>query len=331
MRIGLCFDLRDPPAWRRGHASVYATALERAELADEIGIDTIWGSEHHGFEDGYLTQPLTFAAAVAARTSRVRVGTGVTIAPLRGTVDLVEQAAVVDLISNGRLELGLGAGYRRPEFDAYGVDISQRMPLLEQRAREVSELWSSGTLRPAPVQASAPLWLGVHGPRGARIAGRLGAGLLRLDAAMLEPYRAGLREGGHDEGGARLAGPANLVVSRDPERAWARIAPHLEYQWNSYAWYGAEGTDGPRGATPADGADAPIDAAGLRSPGPEMLSPNFDVVTPEEAVRRLRAWLGELPVVEAYFWESIAGMDDDLCREHIELLATEVRPALADI
>ena len=108
--IGVWFDLRNPPAWRQDPARLYAFALELCEEAELLGADSLWFSEHHCFEDGYLPQPLTFAAAAAARTTRVRLGTGILVAPLRKTAQLAEEAAVVDIISGGRLELGLGAG-----------------------------------------------------------------------------------------------------------------------------------------------------------------------------------------------------------------------------
>ncbi len=74
-----------------------------------------------------------------------------------------------------------------------------------------------------------------------------------------------------------------------------------------------------------------IDPEALRSKGPQMTIPSFDVVTPEDAVERLRTWLAPMPVSQVYFWDSIAGMDDDLVEDHLQLLATKVKPAIADL
>ena len=126
MKIGVWFDLRNPPGWRQDPARLYGFTLELCEEAERLGADSLWFSEHHGFEDGYLPQPLTFAAAAAARTSRVRLGTGILVAPLRKTAQLAEEAAVVDIISGGRLDLGLGAGYRMPEFELFDADFTVR-------------------------------------------------------------------------------------------------------------------------------------------------------------------------------------------------------------
>lgn len=324
MTVGLYFDLRNPPAWHRPWDTVYGQALERAEEAERLGLGSLWYTEHHFFEDGYLPQPLTFAAAVAARTRRARIGTAVMLAGLRPAVDFAEQAAVVDIISDGRFELGIGAGYRVPEFAAYGADIGRRFELLEERAREIRRIWDEGAATPGPLQERLPIWIGGGGPRSARIAGRTGEGLLMLNGKVLDVYRDTLRASGHDPQAARMGGPANILIATDPEAAWARVAPHVEYQWATYGRYGAEGT-------PDEGTHVPPTADQLRHPGPVMNPPRFDVVDPDEAVRRLRAWLEPLPARHVFFWDAIAGMPGDLADEHVRLLATRVMPRIADL
>src|SRR6478752_6498184 len=148
MRVGIYLDLRNPPAWRRPWARHYGRWLEIVEEADRLGTDSVWLSEHHFFEDGYLPQPLTFAAAVAARTTRARIGTAVLLPALRNAVQLAEEAAIVDLLSDGRLDLGVGAGYRVPEFDAFGAAASRRYRLVEERVNEVRALWAEGRTTP---------------------------------------------------------------------------------------------------------------------------------------------------------------------------------------
>lgn len=331
MNVGIFMDMRNPSEWERPWTDFYPAALDFIQEAELLGIDSVWLTEHHFFDDGYLPQPLTFAAAIAARTRTMRIGTAILIAPIRSALEIAEQAALVDLISGGRLELGLGAGYRVPEFEAFGEDINRRYSLLEDRAQAVRALWEEGGFTPRPLQEHAPLWIGGHGPRGARLAGHLGAGLLSFSAAVQEPYAAALHEAGHDPETARLSSLANMIVSDDPDAAWPLIAPHLAYQWSSYARYGAERQGGRKGqvATPLAELGPSVDPRTLRSPGPDMTQPNFDVVTPDEAVRRIRAWLGDLPVSTVYFWATIAGMPDKLAARHIELLGTVVAPSLA--
>src|SRR5579872_2731009 len=122
MQVGLFFDLRNPPGWRVDDARLYAFTLEAIEEAERLSMHSIWVTEHHRFEDGYLPQPLTFLAAAAARTKRVRLGTAILLSALRPAIQIAEEAAIVDIISGGRLEIGLGAGYQAPEYDLFKAD-----------------------------------------------------------------------------------------------------------------------------------------------------------------------------------------------------------------
>jgi alkanesulfonate monooxygenase SsuD/methylene tetrahydromethanopterin reductase-like flavin-dependent oxidoreductase (luciferase family) len=330
MRVGLYYDLRNPPRWRRDWALMYGRTLESIEEAERLGIGSVWVTEHHLFEDGYMGQPLQICAAIAARTSRVRIGTAVVLAPLHPAIDIAEQAATVDILSGGRLELGLGAGYRVPEFTVYGQDVGRRFELLEERVQEVRRLWAQDIATPPPVQDPLPLWLGVMGPRGARMAGRLGTGLLWLGDGLLEPYELGLRQGGHDPATRRQGGLANFILADDPEAALACVAPHVIYQRESYSRYGAEGrADGSTGALTVTGG--PVNVESLRKRFDPPTSPGFDVVTPDEAISRLSAWLGDRPVTDIFMWATIAGMPDDVADRHCELVATVLAPALADV
>lgn len=323
MKVGLFLDMRNPPEWHRDWHDLYEGWLDRLAWAENIGIESVWLTEHHLFEDGYLSQPLTFAAAIAARTKSIRIGTAITQAKLRPAIDLAEQAALVDIVSGGRMELGLGAGYRIPEWQAFGVDGTGRFEDLEATAAETRRLWSSGEPTPPPVQERVPIWIGGEGPRGARIAGRLGEGLLVLKPELLGPYREALASRGHDPDAARMGGCANFILADDPESAWPRIKEHLRHQWRTYFDYAAEGRRG----SPIPSSDPEE----LRSSTEVPILPRFDVVTVEQAAERLLPWLESMPVAHLYFWGSIAGMPDDLVDRHIELLAGGLAPALRSL
>jgi len=328
--VGIYTDMRNPPAWRRPWAEHYGRTMDRIVGAEDMGLDSVWVTEHHFFEDGYLPQPLTLAAAIAGRTRRMRIGTAVMLAPLRPSVQIAEEAAVVDLVSGGRLELGLGAGYRRPEFTAFGADPSERFRSLRRSVREIRRLWAEGAATPPPVQDPVPIWLGLMTARGARAAGRLGTGLLWLDEHLVAPYREGLSEGGHEPSSARMSGLAMVILADDPEEARARIRPHLAYQRESYARYGREGLGGDSATLPPTlVADAEGRREDREGPAAHARPPRLHVLTPEDAIPFLRGWLAQMPVRHVFFWESIAGMPDDLADRHVELLAGRLRPALA--
>ncbi|QNP75243.1 LLM class flavin-dependent oxidoreductase [Streptomyces roseirectus] len=319
MKVGLLFDLRNPAQWHRPWPDHYAHALELCEEADRRGADGVWFTEHHLFEDGYLPQPLTFAAAAAARTRRVRIGTSVMLPALRDPAHIAEEAAVVDLISGGRLELGMGAGYRVPEYELFGADISRRFTTTERHIAEIRRLWQEKAVTPGPVQDPVPLWGGFYGPRGGRLAGRLGIGLLHISHDVYEHYRAGLAEGGHDPRRARVSDLLPIFLSDDPEAAWARIAPHLAHQLNSYQQASVEGTGRP--------APPLIDPDALRDRTSDAPWGALQVLTPEDAAARIREMTDGLPVEHLIFWADIAGLPDDLVLRNMELVCEKL-PAL---
>jgi alkanesulfonate monooxygenase SsuD/methylene tetrahydromethanopterin reductase-like flavin-dependent oxidoreductase (luciferase family) len=321
MRVGVWFDLRNPPEWRQDPSRLYGFTLEMCEEAERLGAGSVWFSEHHGFEDGYLPQPLTFTAAVAARTSRVRIGTGILIAPLRNTVQLAEEAAVVDVISGGRVDLGLGAGYRAPEFALFGADLAARYRTLDAQVGELRRLWDDGVVTPSPVQERLPIWLGYQGPKGARRAGRMGEALLTAHAASWPAYRDGLAEGGHPAAAGRMAGGVQAYVTDDPERDWPLVSPYIAYQQDSYRRYLVEGTDRP--------APRPVSPDRLRERGPDAGPLSYYLFgTPEDVAGEIRKLTAGAPVETVWLWASVAGMPEEMVAEHVRTICGRLRPLL---
>ncbi|MEJ2885053.1 LLM class flavin-dependent oxidoreductase [Actinomycetospora aeridis] len=303
-RVGLYLDLRIPPGTRGG--DVYARTLDRVADAERRGLEAVWVTEHHGFADGYLPAPLTATAAIAARTRTLRVGTAVVIGPMVPVTTLAEQAAVVDLISGGRLELGVGAGWSAAELARVGADHRARYATLEDQLRRLPGLWADGTVTPAPVQDPLPTWVGARGPRGARLAGRVGAGLLWLDPALLAPYAEGLdgREG-------RLGGLVNVLLADDPDAAKAEVRAAAARNRASYS-----GND--------DAAPAKTDAT----------FPKLRILTADDAVATIREQLaplvGSFPVTDVFCFADLGGLPSDLVDRHLELVTDVLRPGLAD-
>ena len=317
MKLGLYFDLRNPAPWARPWPEVYGRALDLVVEAERLGAASVWFSEHHLFSDGYLPQPLTFAAAAAARTTRMRIGTAVLLAALRPAALVAEEAAVIDQISGGRLELGIGAGYSVPEYELYNADITKRYGLTDAAVAEIRRLLDEGIVTPPAAQNPFPIWLGYQGPQGAKRAGRLGVGLLSLDRALLDPYREGLVEGGYDPATARTGGMLDIIVADDPEAAFERILPHYAHQLNSYR----------AAAVAGSGRDAPkeITVEKLRSGAAQKGQiPGLRVLTPSDAVNAIREATDGSPVEHVYLWASVAGMPEDLVERHVELTCTQV-------
>lgn len=322
MEVGLYFDLRNPPRWHRPWPAVYGRTLELCEEAERLGAHSLWVTEHHLFEDGYLPQPLTFAAAIAARTNRARIGTAIVIAPLHHPVELAEQAAVVDILSGGRLDLGLGAGYLDTEYALFGADPSRKGGATFDTVAELRRIWREGSVTPPPVQQPLPIWVGPRSGRNAHRTGLAGEGLLRVAPELVEPYLRGLEEGGHGRGAARMAGPVNCFLSDDPERDWPRVAPHVAYQWGSYAVY-REGISFEEALAATD-----PDAWRVRGIGQGATS-GFLFGTPEHVAEQIRAYVGDAPVETIFVWGAVAGVDDPLVERNVELVSTRLAPLLA--
>lgn len=168
---------------------VYNEIIREAKAAESAGFDSCLITEHHQQADGYFPNPLMVSAGVARETTTLKVGTCVALAPLYNPIRLTEDTALVDIISGGRLVLGLGASYVSEDLAAFGVDVKQRGALMEDTTRFLKEAWTRDNLdfdgevyhfknmrvSPKPVQKPRPpLWLGAWTPGGLRRAGRLG-------------------------------------------------------------------------------------------------------------------------------------------------------------
>jgi alkanesulfonate monooxygenase SsuD/methylene tetrahydromethanopterin reductase-like flavin-dependent oxidoreductase (luciferase family) len=134
MRFGTYFFLQAPPGLT--HPQVIYNELEQVQWSEELGFDAVWLTEHHFIDYGLSVDPAALAAAIAARTHRVRIGLAAAILPFHHPVRLAEQLALTDIISRGRLDVGVGRGNRPVEFAGYGV------PQIESRGRmdEVVEI-----------------------------------------------------------------------------------------------------------------------------------------------------------------------------------------------
>jgi probable F420-dependent oxidoreductase len=254
MRFGLAlphYDFSTPG----GEAITFRRVAEAALHAERLGFDSVWVSDHFflslaryggGDELQGTLEPMTTLAGIAAVTERVRLGTLVACAPFRHPAVLVKQATAIDLISGGRMELGIGAGWYRDEFEAFGYgfgDTGERFALLEETLRVLDMLFREGPAdyegerfalhdaynHPAPAQSPRPpLWLGAKGgQRSLRLAARYADGWntvwrweLGAYADRVEVARRSCEELERDPATLRLSlGLATLIGADDRDLA----------------------------------------------------------------------------------------------------------------
>ena len=146
MKFGLFYLPTYIPEKRKAHTHMH-NIIEQVEYADKIGIDYVWMVEHHFVRHGgFLSANYAFLSYLAAKTQNIRLATGATIMALNDPVRVAEQAATLDQLSNGRFDLGVGRGFIRDEFDAFGVPMKESRQRVEEGLQLVLEAWAEKPL-----------------------------------------------------------------------------------------------------------------------------------------------------------------------------------------
>lgn len=332
-RFGLVFDFRNPARWRLPWDTLYGQALDRIAYAEDLGFEYIWLTEHHFVDDGYAPSAMPIAAAVAARTHRVRIGTQVLLLPLYNAVRLAEDAATVDAISGGRLIFGAGLGYRAEEFEALGIPMRERLPRFLETLEVIRRAWEEPsltfhgrfydldnvTVTPKPVQKPRPeIWIGASNEHGARRAAELGDGFLGVNKVhLIDVYRRRLAELKGPEAKPKVSKLAVMYVAEDPDRAWHELKDHFFYRHELYfQWLTEAGLTNPQ-YTPMGEI---TDADGLREADPTIIC---DVETCAELVE---GYLDEEGITDLALFMELPGADHGRIVESMELFARKVMP-----
>ncbi len=247
MKLGLYSSIASPPNGENLDRCVDGVIAE-AKLAEEAGFDSCFFGEHHQDQDGFLPSPLIVATAVAANTRKLRVGTSVILLPLHNPLQVAEDVLTLDIVSKGRVTLGVGLGYQAADFQAFDIPINERVSRLEEGVAVIRGAWSNEPfsfhgkhyqldnihVRPAPFpKPSPPLWIGASNPPGARRAGKLADGFVSTPSTGLEATTAlvnGYRE-------------AAIAAGREPQVVLMRDAWVASSRAEAERVYGPEVTD----------------------------------------------------------------------------------------
>ncbi len=334
MRVGLLYDLANPPHIARDDAEFYAHELDQIERADAWGIGGVWFTEHH-FTADYTANPLVMIAAAAGRTKRAALGTGILIPCLYHPVRLAEEIATLDVLSNGRVEIGVGLGWAIEEFKAFGVDPARRAGIVRETLEILRLAWTEDVfsyrgmyfslddvrVRPKPVQKPhPPIWGGATTVAGAERVARWRLPLLWVEPEISRAYMAAYVAEGFPVGEADIDGYINMFVCDDPAATWPEVRQYFLYQARRPDIKSRRA--GPGGAI-SDRREITLDDIERQRETGDIL-----VVTPKEAVEAVRKRAGGFPVSGFFCHNRICGMPDVLSDRHVELLAKHVAPAL---
>jgi alkanesulfonate monooxygenase SsuD/methylene tetrahydromethanopterin reductase-like flavin-dependent oxidoreductase (luciferase family) len=331
--FGYIYDFRNPDQWRRPWPELYAETLDFIAWTEGLGFEGAWVPEHHLADDGYVPSPLTVLGAIAARTKRIKLGTAIALAPLYHPVRFAEDCAVLDILSNGRLEMAIAVGYRQRETDAFGVSFAGRGSRTDEFLEIVRRLWrgesvtfegkhfsiKNARVMPPPPRGDIPLYIGGFSNKALQRAVVHGDGYHgNVDA--YPQYAEKLRENGKDPATGRLRMiDMFFLVASDPEKAWHELGEHFYYLQQSYQqWQHEDRTD--YDLNNVDVTLQPMSMEEFETSG------WVHILTPGQAIDRLRDMLNRAPI-EHFVMPVPPGFPLTKFRTYAELFAREVMPA----
>jgi alkanesulfonate monooxygenase SsuD/methylene tetrahydromethanopterin reductase-like flavin-dependent oxidoreductase (luciferase family) len=254
MKFGLLYIPDYYPERYHSASHYYGEMLEQIQYEEELGFDGVFFAEH--YVGGYaFPSPPIFATAVAQRTNRIRLGTGVTLLPLNNPIRTAEEYAMLDVLSEGRLDFGVGRGVLKAEYELFDINESESQGRFHESLEVILQAWTQDTITyegqyykirdvqslPKPVQKPhPPIWAaGAVTPESFLWAGQKGFNLMTVPFAYanheslqekLALYRSALQEAGHDPRSREVLGVYHLYVAPTDEEAHAVAKPYfLQY------------------------------------------------------------------------------------------------------
>jgi alkanesulfonate monooxygenase SsuD/methylene tetrahydromethanopterin reductase-like flavin-dependent oxidoreductase (luciferase family) len=317
----------------------YRCLIEQMVEVEKLGFDHAWVTEHHfGGYGGTLPHPPTFLSAVAQRTSRIRLGVAVAVLPLHRPIDLAEQYAMADVISDGRIDFGIGKGSEPVEYRKFGMSQDEATRRFHESAAVIRQAWSDNPVNfggefyryenvnilPKPVQRPhPPIWVGATRTEETfRWAGEQGHDLMTIPFVhpstgalrdLVKIYRDALARSGHDFVGRQVLGKFHIYVSDSFDRGMREAAPFMKNYSDIH-----HQVDPTRQLTERDiGAD---------------MARGFIIVgDPQRCSDTIQRWREEAGITTFSGTFHFGGMPQELALKNIRLFAERVMPALQDL
>jgi probable F420-dependent oxidoreductase len=313
----------------------YRDALEEVTRAEELGFDSVWMEEHHSVTDHYWPSPLPVLAGFATRTTHMRLGTDILVAPFYHPVRLAEDAAMLDVMSGGRFVLGIAIGYKPDEFALYGAELEKRGARFEEQLAIMQALWTqetvsfqgtyykvTGRLEPKPItRPHPPVWIGGWGDVTLRRAATLAdnwipgptADLARLLAGK-QQFLANRRAAGRTRPVTEWPLTRDVIIADTDREARELAEKHIMISYRKEY---------------AGGWRHPFIDASIATDLDGLMKNRFLIGGPEQVIRALRPFVSEYGVTHLICRVFFPGMPHRHIMRELELLAKEVLPAFA--
>ena len=311
----------------------YREALEEVARAEELGFDSVWMEEHHSVTDHYWPSPLTVLAGFATRTSRMRLGTDILVAPFYHPVRLAEDAAMLDVISGGRFVLGIAIGYKPDEFALYGAALEKRGARFEEQLTIMKALWTQdavsfrgahyhveGRLEPKPIhRPHPPLWIGGWGDITLRRAATLADNWIPGPTADMGRLLAGKRQflanrtaAGRTEAVTEWPLTRDVIIADTDREARSLAEKHIMISYRKEY---------------AGGWRHPFIDASIATDLDGLMKDRFLIGGPDQVRRALGRFVTEYGLTHLICRLFFTGMAHRHIMRELELIAREVMPA----
>jgi alkanesulfonate monooxygenase SsuD/methylene tetrahydromethanopterin reductase-like flavin-dependent oxidoreductase (luciferase family) len=331
MEAGIAATIRQLPSRPRPLVEVYREHMEGYVLADRLGYSHVWLAEHHFADDAHNCSALPILAAVAAQTQRVRIGTYIILMAFHNPILVAEDAATVDLLSNGRLDLAVGAGPMPAECEVFGIPAKETFARTYEALEVIQRCWTEEEfshhgkyfhfdrvrMTTKPVQRPhPPIWMAAAGPQSATKAAQRGyhyaMGLGPGHATYVEALRAAGRD---PEQQKFCSGPIGIHIADTAQQAWDEAEEPLRAWLEFYQRRGAPFV-----------RQVPPLGEFRRTPGIGFVGMPFMVGTVAEVGERLRALLYKAPLDEMGLYFHTPGIPVESVKKSMTLFAKHIMP-----
>jgi alkanesulfonate monooxygenase SsuD/methylene tetrahydromethanopterin reductase-like flavin-dependent oxidoreductase (luciferase family) len=348
MKFGLLYIPDYYPERYKSASHYYGEMMEQIQHAEELGFDGVFFAEH--YVGGYaFPSPPVFAAAVAQRTKRIRLGTGVTLLPLTNPVRTAEEYAMLDVLSEGRLDFGIGRGVLKAEYELFGIDEAESQGRFHEALQVIVQAWTQPSVSfegkyynvrgvaalPKPLQTPyPPIWSACAvTPESFIWAGQKGLHPMLVPFAYprhqdlkdkLALYWSALKKAGHDPATREILGVYHLYVAPSDEEAHALAREHFDQYWRFFseldrkaAWQSADYKEYQGGLSKLFGSATYDD-----------LDRGDCIIfgTPDRCVQRLRRAAEDFGLTYPIFEVNFGGFPHKETMASLEMFAHQVMP-----